>query len=55
MNQLLPWNIGDQYETGDRKGEYKAWVKAKRLIPVIAQGERSAERSFNYLQNILTY
>lgn len=55
MNQVMPWNIGDQYENGERKGEYKAWVKAKKLVPVVSQAERSAERSFNYLENLLTY
>ncbi len=55
LNQLMPWNIDEQYENGDRKGEYKAWVKTKRMIPVISQTERSAEDSFNYLENLLTY
>lgn len=55
MNQVMPWNITDQYENGERKGEYKAWVKAKQLVPVVSQAERSAERSFNYLENLLTY
>ncbi|AGO48954.1 RNA polymerase accociated protein [Cellulophaga phage phi14:2] len=55
FSQVLPWNISEEYKTGDRKGKYKAWIKTKKLIPVISQSERSAETSFNYLQNLLDY
>jgi hypothetical protein len=55
IQQVMPWNIDEQYMTGDRRGQYKAWIKLKKLVPVISQTERSAENSFNYLENILTY
>lgn len=53
FNQLFPWNINEKYETGENKDRYKAWVKSKKLIPVISQSERSAEKSLNFLMSLV--
>lgn len=53
--KLLYQVIGDpfeEYKTGDRKGEIKSWIKFKKLIPYVAQGERSAEQSLNFLETL---
>lgn len=52
LAQIMPFNIGDKYEQGPNKDQFKAWVKTKKLIPVISQTERSAQESFNYLKSI---
>ena len=52
MSQIMPWNIGETYEQGVNKNEYKAWIKTKRMIPVISQTERSAQKSLNFLRSI---
>ena len=52
MSQMAPWNIGEKYEQGKNKGEYKAWIKSKKLIPVISQTTRSSKDALSYLKNI---
>lgn len=52
LNQLLPWNIGEEYEQGKNKGEYKAWIKAKKMVPALSQTERTAKESLSFLTSI---
>tara|TARA_R110000796_G_scaffold236214_1_gene355474 strand:+ start:57776 stop:62278 length:4503 start_codon:yes stop_codon:yes gene_type:complete len=50
-SQIMPWAVTEEYENGKNRGEYKAWIKTKKLIPVIAQFERSPKELFNFLEN----
>ena len=52
MTQIMPWNISEQYENGKNKDEFKAWIKTKKLIPIISQTERSPKELFNFLENV---
>jgi len=51
FTQIMPWSIGEDYEGGRNRGENRAWIKFKKLIPVIAQFERSPQELFNFLEN----
>lgn len=52
FTQLMPWAITERYENGNNKGELKSWIKFKKIIPYVAQTERSAEQSLKFLQNV---
>jgi len=51
MQQIMPWAITEEYENGKNRGEYKSWIKTKKLIPIMAQFERSPKELFNFLEN----
>lgn len=43
-----PWNLGDEYETGEFKGQNKFTTRLKRKIPVVKEFNRQYETLFNF-------
>ena len=50
--QVMPWNISEEYESGVRKGENKALYRATQLIPLLnMKDEQKFKEGLKFLNN----
>ena len=50
---LSPWDWGEQYESGPRKGKYKMWRNIEKMVPVLSRVGTSNEDRYNFLDSNL--